>query len=73
MGQVHNELARIIDYENNNLDAEQVLQFFADITKTGLVWQLQGSYGRMANTLIEEGFIDREGNVADDAVERINS
>lgn len=29
----------------------------------GIIWQLQGSYGRMAVGMIHAGYIDEEGNV----------
>jgi hypothetical protein len=53
----------IIDLENGDADDEQIVQGFAHLIRTGLAWQLQGSYGRMANSIIERGYISREGVV----------
>tara|TARA_R100001244_G_scaffold25906_1_gene26153 strand:+ start:49 stop:231 length:183 start_codon:yes stop_codon:yes gene_type:complete len=36
---------------------EQVIQAWQYLLDTGLVWQLQGSFGRTANALIEQGII----------------
>lgn len=44
----------IIDYESGQMDDEMVVEFFQRIIDSGLVWNLQGSYGRMAKALIEE-------------------
>jgi hypothetical protein len=45
------------------LSAEQVIDGFAELVESGMAWQLQGSYGRMAAAMIQSGWIDGEGNV----------
>lgn len=57
------DIDKIIAFENGELDNDEVLMFFADLITTGVVWQLQGSYGRTATELIEGGFISPEGEV----------
>ena len=52
---------RIIDYETNNLTDEQTLDLFADLIRTGMAWSLQGHYGRIASSLIEQGIISKDG------------
>ena len=46
---------KIIDFENGNMTEEEIIEFFQSIIDLGLVWDLQGFYGRMASNLIEEG------------------
>lgn len=46
---------RIIDYEDGVLSDEEVVELFQELINSGLAWQLQGHYGRMANALIEAG------------------
>jgi hypothetical protein len=54
---------KIIAFENGDMDTNQVLEFFGELIKTGLAWNLQGSYGRTAVALIDEGFLDKNGNI----------
>ena len=54
----------IIAYERGELNDQEIVCLFAELVKSGMAWSLQGSYGRTANALIKEGWIDREGNVS---------
>jgi len=53
----------IIAYEAGELDHEDALGLFAELVRTGLAWTLQGSYGRTAVSLIQQGLISHEGKV----------
>ena len=52
-------VGNIISFEDGELSGIEVLQLFSHLIKTGQCWSLQGSYGRAAATLIEDGYIDR--------------
>src|SRR3990167_1001735 len=47
----------IIDFEEGEMSDDRIIAFFQKLVDTGLAWQLQGSYGRMAARLIEAGTI----------------
>ena len=49
----------IIRYESGEMDDSEIVQFFQGMIDSGVVWQLQGSYGRQANRLIEAGWCER--------------
>jgi hypothetical protein len=51
---------RIIQYENGELDEDEVVDLFSELYDSGLIYQLQGSYQRTFNTLVEAGYIVRE-------------
>jgi len=42
-------------YEAGELDDERTIELFQYLIDKGLVWHLQGSYGRVAAELIKEG------------------
>lgn len=46
----------IMDFEGGELDTDEVIEGFQHLIDTGLVWQLQGSYGRAATALIQQGY-----------------
>ena len=47
----------IMRYENGEASDEEVQKLFQHLLDTGMVWQLQGHYGRMAEHLLEQGVI----------------
>ena len=51
------EIDKIIAYEQGELSIEETIELFQTLLNTGLVWKLQGHYGRTAQALIEEGYI----------------
>ena len=48
----------IMAYENGELDHEAVVELFQTLIDNGMAWQLQGSYGRTAMDLIQNGYCD---------------
>jgi len=50
-----NLLNQMIDYEEGNLSEDEVVELFQQLIDYGLVWQLQGHYGRVAEHFINEG------------------
>jgi len=45
----------IMDFENGDADEKKVVEHFQKMIDNGTVWQLQGSYGRVAQKLIDKG------------------
>lgn len=45
----------IMDYESDVLSEKDTIMLFQYLIDSGLAWQLQGHYGRMANYFIESG------------------
>lgn len=50
------QVDKIIAFEQGDLDDEGIIELFQELIDSGLVWKLQGSYGRMARALIDEGW-----------------
>ena len=55
--------SKIIDYESGELSPEETLELFSELVKSGQAWALQGHYGRIAQDFIDNGFLDRNGNI----------
>ena len=47
----------MMDFEEGMLADEEIIELFQKLVDSGLVWQLQGFYGRTAQALIEEGLV----------------
>jgi len=48
-------LNTIIQYENGELTEDETITLFQELIDSGQAWKLQGSYGRTARDLIEQG------------------
>ena len=53
------QLDAMIAWENGELDNEQTAKLFQGLIDSGLVWALQGCYGRFAMELIQAGWCER--------------
>jgi hypothetical protein len=52
-----NEVDFILNFEMGLIDNEQeVIYGFQKLIDSGMVWSLQGQYGRIAKKLINEGY-----------------
>lgn len=56
--------ASIIAYEEGRLSQDAIVRLFQKLVDSGLAWQLQGSYGRMAAALIAAGKVKHQGRGA---------
>ena len=50
------DINKIIEYEDGSMTQEDTIEFFQEMINSGIVWKLQGHYGRMAKQLIEGGY-----------------
>lgn len=53
----------IIAYESGELSEDATVALFQELIDSGLAWQLQGSYGRTAQRLLDAGLCRREREV----------
>lgn len=52
---------QIVAYESGEMDEDAAVALFQQLIDSGLAWQLQGSYGRTAQSLIEAGYCSPAG------------
>lgn len=50
-------IAKIIAFESGELTQDEVVELFQYLVNTGIINHLQGSYGRIAQQLFDEGLI----------------
>jgi hypothetical protein len=50
-------LDAMIAWESGELGEDETVELFQDLVNTGMAWKLQGTYGRTAARLIEEGLV----------------
>jgi hypothetical protein len=51
------DIDKIIAYESGELDESGTVELFQGLVDSGAAWTLQGTYGRMARYLIDEGYV----------------
>tara|TARA_B100000405_G_scaffold286078_1_gene233213 strand:- start:39 stop:236 length:198 start_codon:yes stop_codon:yes gene_type:complete len=52
-----NTVDAISRYESGQMEEEEQIEFFQHLLDTGVVWSLQGHYGRTASWMINEGLV----------------
>ena len=48
---------KIIAFEQGELTDQETIDLFQEMVNSGLVWELQGSYGRTAMAMIDVGIV----------------
>jgi len=56
------DIDQIMAYENGDMSEEEVIEMFQVLIDSGMAWQLQGHYGRMAALLIDAGHCTCKAN-----------
>jgi hypothetical protein len=59
-------VSSIMKYEEGEMSSDEVLVLFSELLRCGMAWTLQGSYGRAAQALIDEGYLDYHGVILKD-------
>lgn len=52
-----NQIEAIIAYEQGELSVRECIKLFQELLDSGLIWELQGHYQRVAKNLLEQGCI----------------
>ena len=55
-------VGNIIEYESGGLSDQDTVILFQHLIDNGQAWTLQGSYGRMAEALINQGYCSIGGD-----------
>ena len=55
IGGVPNLTDKVIAYEEGTMGLIDTIDFFQELIDTGMAWKFQGSYGRMAMDLVDQG------------------
>jgi len=63
----------IMAYESGETSDSETLELFSELVKSGMAWNLQGSYGRAAAALIEGGLLTLEGEITQKAHELLEA
>lgn len=63
MGRMKDIAFDLIAFEADELEIDEIVELFATLIKSGMAWTLQGSYGRTAQELIDQGVISPNGEV----------
>mgnify|MGYP003332026892 CR=1 FL=1 len=58
-----NIVDKLMAWESGDLEFTETLELFSELIKEGTAWQLQGSYGRVASVLIDNGYISKTGEI----------
>ena len=56
-------VSKIMKWEAGEMSNKETVRFFGQLVKSGMAWRLQGMYGRMAISLINQGYISKSGDV----------
>lgn len=51
-------VAFIMAFEEGELEHDEIVEGFQHLVDSGMAWQLQGSYGRAAQRLIDAGLVE---------------
>jgi hypothetical protein len=57
-------VGRMMAFEEGELSNDEALKLFSELVKTGVAWELQGAYGRVAGDLIARGVLTEDGDIA---------
>jgi hypothetical protein len=64
---------QLIAYEEGQLTEDQEIAFFEHLVETGICWQLQGHYQRVAATLMDAGLISSPVHTQADTTSKTGS
>ncbi|MFD7259347.1 hypothetical protein [Streptomyces sp. NPDC059874] len=68
MGRMKDIAIDLMSFEAGELEIDEVVELFAVLIGSGLVWTLQGHYGRVAQALIDQGIVNEVGDVLEELI-----